>query len=192
MTANKVTQKGAAAGRDMAGRDINISNTTIESPNQTSEVLKSLYEKYKHEKETQTTTDGFIQDLSDYYKLDDESILRDLAQKLNDAGREDLLSRAYFFKQSFRQKIEKYRLLPAAQEIYAFLLGLVLTRFYSHATPAINNGMTGDEVTALIQEDIVEFIMASIPGCEPMVDHPTLHGMIYFLTGNCFVEWEKK
>jgi len=54
VTTNKVTQKGATAGGHIVGRDLKISNITIEQPNKPSEVLKSLYKKYKEEKENGT------------------------------------------------------------------------------------------------------------------------------------------
>lgn len=129
MTKNKVTQIGVKAGGHVSGGDLTVNEITIEAPNQPSLVLNALYKKYENEKDTKVTTDGLIQQLKQYYIVDDETELRDLERKLKDGGRTDLIKRARFFKQSFRQKIEIYRFLPAAQEIYAYLLGFVLTRF---------------------------------------------------------------
>jgi hypothetical protein len=182
-------QSRIAAGGDVAGGDIVRQQITIlTSPEPL--LLKRLYERYQSDVETQNTTDTLIEELRAYIPDDDpESLQRDLERKLREAGREDLVRQARLYKEMFRQKIEKYRLFPAAQAIYAYLLGEILTRFDAYVKPAIDDGADAREIGRLVHESIVQFIIQTIPESEPTCDHPSLYGMIYFLTGNCFIEW---
>lgn len=154
-------------------------------------MLVDLYARYEAEKETKEQTDGFIQDILDYYVSDDETILRDLQRKLTDANRENLMKRAEIYKHNFRKKLERFRLFPSAQKIYALLLGQALTRFDTYVEPHLDDELTSVQLKQLIEEKIVEYIMGCVPGAEPTVDSPSIHGMIYFLTGNCFIDWQK-
>jgi hypothetical protein len=90
----------------------------------------------------------------------------------------------------FRRRVERFQHFPAAQEIYAFLLGQALTRFNIYVQPAILSGKSVDEIKVLINKEVIELIIDSIPDHEPTCDHPAIYGMVFFLTGNCFVEWQ--
>ncbi len=184
-------QENINAKGDVAGRD--VVKLTIQQPQETAALLKKLYERYKQDVETHNTTDQLIAELQSYIPDSDpgaESLDLDLERKLLEAGREDLVKQASLYKEMFRQRIERYRLVPAAQAIYAHLLGEVLTRFNTYVKPAIDQGLEPSEINKLMHEQVVEAIIQAIPETEPNCDHPSLHGMIYFLTGNCFINWQ--
>ena len=184
-------QKNISAGGDVAGRDVVKQTITLHAAPEPALLLKKLYERYQDDLKTQNTTNKLIEELRDYIPDKDiEELERDLERKLCDAGREDLLNQARRYKEFFRQKIERYRLFPAAQAIYAYLLGQVLTRFDTYVKPAIEQGMSPAEINILLHEQVVEAIIQALPEAEPSCDHPSLHGMVYFLTGNCFIEWQ--
>lgn len=185
-----MSQKNISAGKNFVGRDYTETKITIQNEIKTETLLKKLFEKYKNDVETENTTNTIIEELRAYYTKEDETVEeRDLERKLKEAGREELCKQARRYKEMFRQKIERYRLFPAAQAIYAYLLGQVLTRFDTYVQPAIKAGKSEEEIIRLVHEEIVEAIVQSIPETEPTCDHPSLHGMVYFLTGNCFIEW---
>lgn len=185
-------QKHISASGDVVGGDVFKQNIIVQAPANPSVLLTKLYEQYKKDVQTHNTTDEMIEQLQAYFPdKDAETLERDLERKLTEAGRSDLLEQARRYKEMFRQKIERYRLFPAAQEIYAFLLGQVLTRFDTYVKPAIDAGMEPDKIGELMHEQVVEAIIQAIPESEPTCDHPALHGMIYFLTGNCFIEWQR-
>jgi hypothetical protein len=180
------TQKNISAGGHVAGRDI-----VIHPQSKTSAILKNLFEQYKADVETKAKTDQIVENLQAYMdSADDPENPRDLQNKLTDAGKAEIIKEAQRFKELFRRRVERFQHFPAAQEIYAFLLGQALTRFTIYVQPAISSGKSVAEIKALINKEVIEPIIDSIPNSEPTCDHPAIYGMIFFLTGNCFVEWQ--
>ena len=182
---SRITAKG-----DVAAGNI-LKSVTFSKGGDPTTLLKKLYAQYEKDVATGNTTNEVLESLKEYIpdEQDLEALEKDLEIKLTAAGRQDLVEEARRYKERFRQRLERYILYPAAQAIYAYLLGHVLTRFNSMVKPAIEEGYSVQQVSALVQEQVVEEIIRSIPETEPICDHPALYGMIYFLTGNCYIDW---
>ena len=149
-----------------------------------------IEKKYQIEKNARTHTNELVEVLCDYYVHDDAAEeLKDLERKLTEAEKTFLLEKAKRYKHSFRTKVERYRLFTSAQQIYALLLGQALTRFEAYVEPALGTNISSGDLKVLIEENVVNYLLGCIPDAEPTVDSPTIHGMIYFLTGNCFIDW---
>lgn len=154
-------------------------------------VLASLYSRYKDNAELTNHACSMLDELSAYFRYTDAAkSFQDLSEKLDDGDRSGYLEDARWLKQQFRRKIEKYIHSPVAQEIFVCLLGMIKAYFKTGVEHYF--GILSDaEIDALILKDVVEKTSAQIPGSDPLITHDTLYGMIYFLTGNCFLKWVK-
>jgi len=184
-------QKNITAGGTVVGGNLTQKTVNIREVERINKILDKLFKQYSNDKNTGKTTDTVVASLNEFAIETDPALLeKDLEQKLADAGRLELFKEGLIYKEMFRQKIERYRLFPSAQEIYAYLLGIVLTRFNDFVKPAIDEGLSTAEIKSVIHEQILEAITLMIPDAEPTCDYPSLSGMVYFLTGNCFIEWK--
>lgn len=186
-------QKDISAERDVIGGDQNnlTFNYNEARRDNTYTLLNKLYEQYQQDVRAKKQTDNIIRDLRKYYVASVEDQLRDLEGKLVDSGYDELLKQAKRYKSQFRQRIEEFRLFPSAQAIYAYLLGVVLTKFETYVLPSVQNKRPTAEIHELMQIKVVEAIIQTIPEVEPTCDYTDIYGMIYFLTGNCFIEWQE-
>lgn len=181
-----VRQSDISANRDFVGRD----QYNVHVPkNRQLEVLNKLFDDFQDDVEAQRTTSELVHHLQGYIPDDLMQLQRDLERKLVDAGRADLVKQATRYKEIFRQRLEKYRLFASAQKIYAILLGMVLSRFDGMVKPLIQEGCSKSALGQIIQNEIVEAVMELVPDSEPACDHPCILGMLYFLTGNCMIDW---
>ena len=190
----KVVQEGLDVGGDNAGRDINKSTTyNFPTPNTHSAAafIRHLTEKYRQEREKNLEFRQTVEKLEHYKtQAPDEPVLT-LEEKLRNGGREDLIQFALRTKQMFAMKLAKHSLSESAQEINAFLLAEVFSRFYQQVYPHVCKGAPIEAVNSSIQTQIIEPLQG-IMG-ENVLGHyaDEINGMLYFLTGNCHIKWAK-
>ncbi|HMR18688.1 MAG TPA: hypothetical protein PKA53_05275 [Sphingobacterium sp.] len=174
---------------DIVGGNKHITNI-VSSGKKTK--LAHLFERLKSEFDQNNR----ISQVSD--ELEKYSIPRDvigLEQKLSDAGKQDKILNAAWLKEQYFKKLTKFQFFEPAQEIHAFLLGLVLTKFNNIIYPMINENASDVEIGKQISEQIIDPIVKLIQeeGCDDVMGlSPTdIDGMIYFLTGQCHIKWVK-
>lgn len=189
-----VTQREISAQGPVVGGSYHHHETHnhYASPHQTTNpILVSLYQKYAEDPCLVDQATEIVEELSAYFTSNDvQKTFKDLAEKLTDGSRESYIKEATWQKQLFRRKIERYRHSQTAQLIFAYLLGLAKAYFQSKVHHKLGS-VTDEEIDQLLLEDIVERISKQIPGSEPLITHETIFGMLYFLTGNCFLKWVK-
>ena len=116
-----------------------------------------------------------------------------LEQKLRDGNRSHIIDDAAWLKQEYFKKLTKFQFFEPAQEIHAFLLGIVLEKFRNIIYPLIRNGGSEVEISRFISHDIVDPIVKLIQeeGCDDIMGLSSvdIEGMIFFLTGLCHIKW---
>lgn len=190
MNDTKVFQENIEAD-EVAGRDI-IKNTTNYNFNNLvpgSEYMARLIEKLKIEKQSNTIFQEKLNELIHYSTHVDREELIGLKKKLEAGNRSHELFFAQDTKERIFQKIKKNEHYESAQEIYAYILSEIYSRFYNHIYPAIVNGKSIDEVNQLVGKYIIEPIQNILGENILRIMRDDINGMLYFLTDNCHIKW---
>lgn len=171
---------------DQAGRDIN----KIYLPAERS-MMQALIERFRDEERRNQQFSDRIDELTHFMEeLSEGEKKRDLAAKLTDGGRADDIPEASRLKELFYKKLQRNLLRRSAQEIIAFSLGTVWMRFRSDVAPLIARQAPKHEVDAAVVQAVVDATMRDL-GENILVLLPhEIFGMVYYLTGNCFVKWD--
>ncbi|HEX3624770.1 MAG TPA: ABC-three component system protein [Verrucomicrobiae bacterium] len=130
-----VEQTNNQIGGDNAGRDITKNLITIAtSPTGDSHpaaaFISRLAQKYRKEKETNSQFRQTVERLEHYQAATGPTMT--LEEKLQQGGRGDLIEFALKTKEMFAKKLAKHSLYESAQQIHAFLLAEVYTRYHEH------------------------------------------------------------
>jgi hypothetical protein len=155
--------------------------------------LSSLFERLKEEFHIDKRMDGVGENLKRFSEQRDTI---GLEQKLIDGQWEYMLEDAAWYKQEYFKKLTRYQFFEPAQEIHAFLLGVVLEKFKSMIYPLIRSEKSHEEISKAISVDIVDPIVKTIQeeGCDDIMGLSAvdIQGMVFFLTGQCHIKWAKK
>lgn len=168
---------------DYAGRDI-VKNV-LPKPSQ----LDHLSQAYKDEVTGDHFTFEFIDELKHYKTKKKER--RDLAKKLSDAGLSDYLEDAEELKELITKLIMKYQHYNSAQKIITFLLADVESIFNIDIKPKLHSDITVIEVKALIRTCIEIEISEKLGENVLEIYNRQISGMVFYLTGNCHLEWDE-
>lgn len=179
--ADRVSQRGNRAGL-VAGRDINVTVPNVRT------TLSTLVDKYREEASEDQTLTRFIDQLTVFLEpVEDEPA--GLERKLELGGRGDQFRRASKMKEGFYKKLSANQLSPAAQEIFAHLLGFIYMRFCGHVKPLVAEGADRRTVDAAVYTQVVEVAHAMLDDNVLSIHAPDIEGMLYYLAANCHVGW---
>lgn len=146
--------------------------------------LKELYsndEEYK----------GFIEKLQKYLTYaENQQTVRGVEDKLKAGKREDLIEQAKELKERFYKKINKHQFSEQAQNLFAHILSQIHSFFNSKVRPLIKASKPPAEIDALIYDELVKRIYDDVGDCGLNIDTEDIRGMLFYLTGNCHLEWE--
>ena len=192
MSENIVSQSENEVGGDQAGRDIihnrNTVNYKLGKHFQVTYPIQSLYADYELEKATNPQLTEFIEELNYFYnKLEGEVI--GLEGKLKKANRDSFIKFALRVKEIYHKKLYKHQFSETAQRINVFVLALVESYFTNIVYPKICAHASNDEVNILIQENVINRILDELGENALGFTATDINGMLYFLTGNCHIEW---
>jgi hypothetical protein len=192
MSENKVSQSKNEAGGDLAGRDIIRNRNSIYydfgKGNRLIAPIQSLYAEFELEKETNPQITEFIEELNYYYnKLDGEVI--GLEEKLKNANREGFIKFALRVKETYHKKLYRHQFSDTAQRINVFVLALVESYFTNIVYPKICAHASYEEINILIQENVINKVLNELGENVLGFTATDINGMLYFLTGNCHIEW---
>lgn len=116
-----------------------------------------------------------------------------LEEKLRLANKEHLYDDFSWCKQEFNKKLIYYQNYEPAQEIFAFILAIVLERYRNLVKPMIREGSSEREILRTISDNIVNPIVILIQqeGCNDIMGLTSteIEGMFHYLTGNCHINW---
>lgn len=174
-----------------------VTNGSIVSGNQTinnfkKTKLSSLFDKLNETYNEQKQIDVICDDLKRF--MDGRDTIG-LEQKLINGNRQHLFENAMWLKEEYSKKLTKYQFYEHAQEIHAFILGVVLEKFTHKINPIISAEQDDIVVMKAISDDIISPLITMIQeeGCSDIMGlgATDINGMVYFLTGRCHIKWEK-
>lgn len=132
-----------------------------------------------------------IDDLLDY-DIDDAKFNKgDLEKKLGSANLARKIDRALFYKEKFRRTLERFAYYRNAQKIYALLCSYIAHLYDTYIEPEIYAGLEGDDLYKKFSEKLVNPIATLIPESPLSATHDQVWGIVFFMSGNCFIDWSK-
>jgi hypothetical protein len=191
MNDNQSTQSSNEIGRDAAGRDINnVTNNNYENSQKTISYIQTLYQKLGTEESNNLVVQKHIEEFNYYYSPLNGDVIG-LEQKLINGNQLNFVDFALKAKERYHMKLYKQQFSEVAQKINIHLLSLVENYFMIYVYPKICNGKTSEEVYATIDEQIVKPLRQELQENLLEFTATDIQGMLYFLTGNCHIKWEK-
>lgn len=137
---------------------------------------------------------GQILDDLKYYRTKLDGI--DMPTKLTDGGfNEQAIIKAKRQKEKYAKKAEKFKFFESAQWIDSQLFALLKDRFETYLVPHINNGDSHDIIMRTLSEEVIHPVLDKLDteGEDDEYlnyDVEDLYGMVYFLTGQCHLNWK--
>jgi hypothetical protein len=185
---HSVSQKNVKAGRDVAGRDIDNS-LTINNQHSGRSPLASLIQKYNEELASGTSIEAIIEKLQHWTEPDVGTEVLGVKEKLQKGERPELVEFGLKAKELFTKCLYRHQHSRAAQEMCAYLLAAVWQKFNSVIRPRILEGVPNAQIDSLVQIELVQPIEQMLDTNPLQIDQSEISGMIYFLTGNCHLNW---
>jgi len=162
----------------------------ISSPNKRTR-LEIFFAKLNESFNKQNEVTDYIDDLKRYI---DERDRIPLEQKLKDGEKEYLYENAAWLKIQYEKKLELIRFNLPAQEIHAFILGIILSKFTNLIYPLIKANTPDELIFETINSNIVVPIMNIIDEHDYRnilkFSEVEIQGMIYSLFGKCHLKWK--
>lgn len=189
---DKVIQKNISAAGDVSGGDMvktvfNINTAPIYHEDT---VLKKLLAEHELEMKSDQNYREFSEELNRFFSKALSNNLRDLETKLIDGDRKYLILAALESKERLTKKIQKYSLYKSAQEIYTYLLVNIRTCFLHEVQSKIKSKQFQlHQIDEIVSSKIIEPFLRNLQGSSLEIDRDELYGVLYFLTGNCYIEW---
>lgn len=172
-------------GGDFAGRDLTKIQVTFSVGN-----IKELYKRFEEERKNNVQFNEVIEELDVYQRQKSNEKVIGLEAKLKVGNKtEELIEMAMELKESYSKKLEKNKFFESAQRINVYLLGYARTQFVTYVYPAIKKGSNDEEVNALMEYFVIQPMLKMLEGDTYGFTPQDIHGILYFLTGNCFIKW---
>ncbi|MCY1030981.1 hypothetical protein OV207_05900 [Corallococcus sp. BB11-1] len=186
----EVRQEGNQVTGHQAGRDVNVSTTIYQQPQQGS-LMRTLIARYKSEVENNPDFRQIIEELQHYLTSADEDGVKvvGLEVKLKTAGRQDDVRRAARLKEIFFKKLERHYFSETAQHIYAYILGRLFQLFNIEVRPLLYAQVERFAIDRIVHERVLQPVFTELEDNVLLIKHDELSGMLYFLTGNCHIRW---
>lgn len=171
----------------IAGDDHSTTNIIKSSNSKLASLFEKLKEKFENDDKITETSDN----LKRYTNRRDTI---GLEQKLKDADKSYLYLEFALCKQEFHKKLLLYQNYEPAQEIFAFILAIVLEKSRNVINPMIREQKPESEILGKISSEITNPIMNLIEseGCNDIMglSSTEIEGMFHYLTGNCHINWK--
>jgi hypothetical protein len=182
---NEVRQDSNDVSGYQAGRDININS----SPSRRLSLMGTLVEAFRKEVASDEKFRDFIDSLDIYLRPAPEQSLVGLEGKLEAGNRSSDLKMAMALKELFSKKLARHRLSRAAQEIFAYILGRLDLLFDTEIAPLIKVDKSKEEVNLAVRTMVLEPVFRELEDNVLILNYQEIRGMIYYLTGNCYIKW---
>lgn len=190
---NKLNQKNISLngpGNKFVGNNDNSTYQTINNNFQKGK-LSTLFLRLKEKFADSDTINQISDDLKRYI---DKRDTIGLEEKLENAGKKHLYDDFAWLKQEFHKKLVKYQYYEPAQEIFAYILAIVLERYRNIIKPRIQNKEKEEVILGIISREVVNPILQLIhdEGCDDIMGLTAteIEGMFHYLTGNCHIKWD--
>lgn len=194
MANDKTIQKSNIVHGDNAGNDIIKNGDKVDGDkyvvNYSSKKskLQELFEKFEYEKENDIRIKTIIEDL-EHFSSQRKGEVIGLEQKLINGKRETIIDYAMDCKDYYARKLYRYEFYESAQKINVYLLALVESYYHDSIFPLIKQGLSEPEIGKLVQDKIINPLLAELDGDTLGFSAKDIQGMLYLLTGNCHIKW---
>lgn len=179
-------QIGNVAGHDIIGRDKVINTTAAKRT-----PVRQLNERYVAESGEADGLEGFVAELQHFWDRATNEDIRQLSQKLSESGRTDMVQTGEELKERATKKILKFQTSRHAQDILAWVLAELYGRFLLDVRPSIQAGVDRVAIDALLSEKVIGATLSDLEDNVLGLSRMDLLGLVYFLTGNCHIRWDK-
>ncbi len=146
--------------------------------------------------------DEFEHDVKLQKKLDDIRRYRTklphtigVERKLRDGGfSKQQIEKARRLKLYYAKKATRFQYYESAQRIDSYLFAIVSNRFDRYVMPLIEDGRPLRSINQAVYEQVVLHVMAELntQGADDTClcyNEDDILGMVYYLTGNCHINW---
>lgn len=155
--------------------------------------LGSLFNRLKNVFDNGTNSEDLFVISENLKRYTDIKDTLGLEEKLKVADKSHLYEDFSWCKQEFNKKLVYYQNYEPAQEIFAFILAIVLERYRNVIKPMIRENCSEREILITISDKIVNPIINLIQqeGCDDIIGLTSteIEGMFHYLTGNCHINW---
>lgn len=186
MTLDKIeTQINVEAKKGLA---VGINNGVINyDPQKTVSSFKEKLMNIKNESLNDSSFKDYI-DALNHYIMPAKYSPRDLRTKLTNAGRNFEVEEAIELKASFTKKLVKNNFSESAQDCYVHILTELKTKYDEKVRPLLLKKAPLEEIETMVAE-VVTFMYDELRETVFEQNKQEIKGMLYFLTGNCHIEW---
>ena len=155
------------------------------------EALKQLLAEHEIEKQRDVEYRQFSEELNKYFGKSIRDNMRSLDEKLEAGGRSYLIDYALEAKESVTKKIHRLAHYMSAQEVYTYLLTNIHAAFIHEVSSKIKSGQFHNhQIDDIVKEHIIDPYLCNLNGSSLQITKHELYGILYFLTGNCYIEWD--
>lgn len=161
----------------------------FEPPQINPEQILLLVDRYKN---LSCESDEFIaikEELEEYRTPKSGRKIIGLEKKLEAGGREDLIPNAVDYKDKFAKRLMRYELCTHTSAIHLNIMGKIEEKFNSSILPLIEKNTDKNVVDIAISQLIIEPLANEVSAADPTLTPKQVRGMMYLLTGNCFLKW---
>lgn len=176
-------------GGDYAGRDIH-KNIYLPSAVPVSR-LRRLFEQFEKEKQSDPNIEIIAEELQHLMTPRQGEVVIGLEEKLKIASKpQETIDFARECKEQYAKKLYKQQFYSSSQQINLILLSTARNRFINYVYPLITQGRSDEEVARALDEYVVKHLLAMLEADDCFVfTLDDVWGIIYFLTGNCYIKW---
>ncbi|MCF5760560.1 hypothetical protein K3H45_11735 [Aeromonas veronii] len=174
--------RNITAGGDVVGRD-KITNI-LPAPTQ----MDLLSQRYVQEKSNQELTYEIIDELTHY--SNEKYDIRDLTEKLQDAGFSYVIETGEQLKEEVSKLIIRNQHYKSAQKIITYLLAEVESIFNAKIKSELLTVKEECALKLLFRTHLEKEIQIHLGENVLEIYNRQINGMVYFLTGNCHLEWK--
>lgn len=175
----------STGGGDFAGHDLTKIQFTFTAGN-----LKELYKRFEEERKNNVQFNEVLEELDVFQRQKSNEKVVGLEAKLKAGNKTDeLIEMAMELKETYSKKLERNKFFESAQRINAYLLGYARTQFVTYVYPSIKDGSSDEKVNVLMNQYVIQPMLGMLEGDTYGFTPQDIHGILYFLTGNCFIKW---
>lgn len=187
----------------MSGRDVNVyansgdvylTNPDYLRPIESKvSVFRKLFEKLEREAAEDKTLTGYIRQLEVYTREVENEDVVGLGAKMRMAGRDRQVQHAAALKENVYGALKANLFSPTYQLIVATLMSKVHERFHTEIRPLIEEGADNAIIDKAVSTYVTGPFSEELEACPQFEDVAVdyVRGMVFFLTGNCHIRWDK-
>ncbi|MBN8238941.1 hypothetical protein JF541_07285 [Marinobacter hydrocarbonoclasticus] len=166
-------------------------NFSVEAPKVDPKAIMMLVEQYKDVDCKDPKFLAIKEELDDYNLPRKDRPIVGLEGKLKAGARSDLYYEARLQKDKFAKRLSRYEFSAHHCAIHLNLLGRIEERFNSKIRPLIDGGAPNEAIDHAISELIIEPFSEEVSPADPTLTAKIVRGMLFLLTGNCYLRWSK-